>query len=144
MNSQLPLESRFRVIAIAFAFGQLLAGPTASLVFAQQPAVQWWKGYSGVDADGADVLGYWNFDGVEGTFTHITIPFDFAASDRIGVWEIQAKELASGKEAAGYVRLIARRGSEKIGTGTSQLLESLGKLASPLGASPIFSLPRSE
>ena len=40
--------------------------------------------------------------------------------------------------------VCSRRGCEKIGTGTSQLLESLGKLARPLGASPIFSQPWSE
>ena len=36
-----------------------------------------------------------------------------------------------------------RRGCEKIGTGTSQLLEILAKHRRPCGASPIFSPPRS-
>ncbi|WP_417737218.1 LamG domain-containing protein [Rosistilla oblonga] len=35
----------------------------------------------------------------------LTIRFDFAANDRLGVWEVQAKELASGKSATAYVRL---------------------------------------
>lgn len=37
----------------------------------------------------------------------LTVPFDFATNDREGVWEIRAKELASGKSAAAYVRLLA-------------------------------------
>ncbi len=37
----------------------------------------------------------------------LVIPFDFASNDRIGVWEIRAKELATGKSAFAYVRLKA-------------------------------------
>ena len=37
----------------------------------------------------------------------LTIPFDFATNDRMGVWEIRAKELATGKSAFAYVRLKA-------------------------------------
>jgi len=37
----------------------------------------------------------------------LTVPFDFATNDRVGVWEIRAKELASGKSARAYVRLLA-------------------------------------
>ncbi len=37
----------------------------------------------------------------------LTVPFDFAVNDRPGVWEIRAKELASGKSAFAYVRLKA-------------------------------------
>lgn len=37
----------------------------------------------------------------------LAIPVDFAPNDRTGVWEIHAKELASGGEEAGYVRLSA-------------------------------------
>lgn len=37
----------------------------------------------------------------------LTVPFDFAANDREGVWEIRAKELASGQAARAYVRLLA-------------------------------------
>ncbi|MEQ9409916.1 MAG: hypothetical protein RIK87_19425, partial [Fuerstiella sp.] len=33
------------------------------------------------------------------------IEFDFASNDRLGVWQIQATELASGKTATSYVRL---------------------------------------
>ena len=35
----------------------------------------------------------------------LRIPFDFATNDRTGVWEIRAKELATGKSALAYVRL---------------------------------------
>ena len=37
----------------------------------------------------------------------LVIPFDFASNDRIGVWEIRAKELATGKSSFAYVRLKA-------------------------------------
>ncbi len=52
-------------------------------------------------------------EGVESEFTgyyaatdgQLAIEYDFAANDRIGVWEIQVRELASGQSAAAYVRL---------------------------------------
>lgn len=52
-------------------------------------------------------------EGIESEFTgyygavagQLTIPIDFARNDRLGVWEIRATELASGKATAGYVRL---------------------------------------
>ena len=44
------------------------------------------------------------------TSGQLTIPFDFAANDRVGVWEIRATELASGKSVRAYVRLVDRRG----------------------------------
>lgn len=37
----------------------------------------------------------------------LTIPFDFASNDRIGVWEIRAQELASRRSTSAYVRLQA-------------------------------------
>jgi hypothetical protein len=37
----------------------------------------------------------------------LTIQFDFADNDRIGMWEVRVKELASGKSASAYVRLHA-------------------------------------
>ncbi|MFG0261555.1 MAG: hypothetical protein ACF788_04115, partial [Novipirellula sp. JB048] len=57
-----------------------------------------------VDPEGmqAEMSGYYGAVGGE-----LTIPFDFAANDRTGVWEIHATELASGREAAGYLRLNA-------------------------------------
>ncbi|MCB9940704.1 MAG: hypothetical protein H6823_20900 [Planctomycetaceae bacterium] len=51
----------------------------------------------------AEMTGYYGAAG-----GRLTIPFDFAPNDRTGVWEIRAKELASGREAAGYVRLNAK------------------------------------
>ncbi len=45
--------------------------------------------------------------------------------------------------AIGLSARLARRGCEKSGTGTSQLREILAKQRHPLGASPIFSQPRS-
>ncbi len=59
-----------------------------------------------VDPEGmeAEKTGYYGAVGGK-----LSIPFDFATNDRPGVWEIQAKELASGREAAGYLRLTARQ-----------------------------------
>jgi hypothetical protein len=37
----------------------------------------------------------------------LTIRFDFAANDRVGMWEVRVKELARGKSASAYVRLHA-------------------------------------
>jgi len=35
----------------------------ASIVAEQDRAVPWWSGYSGKEANGPDVLGFWRFDG---------------------------------------------------------------------------------
>lgn len=55
-----------------------------------------------VDPEGveAELSGYYGAAAGE-----LAIPIDFAPNDQLGVWEIQAQELASGKSAAGYVRL---------------------------------------
>ena len=58
-----------------------------------------------VDLEGvaAEFTGYYG-----ATDGSLIIRFDFAPNDRIGVWEIQANELASGKSSSGYVRLAVR------------------------------------
>ncbi len=35
----------------------------------------------------------------------LTIPFDFATNDRVGMWQVRVKELASGKSDSAYLRL---------------------------------------
>ncbi|WP_166831659.1 LamG-like jellyroll fold domain-containing protein [Thalassoroseus pseudoceratinae] len=60
-------------------------------------------------------------EGVESEFTgyhaatngQLAIDFDFAVNDRVGVWEIRAKELASGRSAAAYVQLEAESDEPK-------------------------------
>ena len=37
----------------------------------------------------------------------LTIRCDFAANDRVGMWEVRAKELARGSSTTAYVRLQA-------------------------------------
>ena len=37
----------------------------------------------------------------------LTVHFDFAANDRVGMWEVRVRELASGKSATAFVRLHA-------------------------------------
>lgn len=61
-------------------------------------------------------------EGVESEFTgyyaatdgQLAIEFSFATNDRIGVWKIQVKELASGQSTAAYVRLNALSGNSEI------------------------------
>ncbi|MBI2481641.1 MAG: LamG domain-containing protein [Planctomycetia bacterium] len=69
MNQQRLLGLRIRVIATAIVFSGTLAALTVSSARGQQAAVQWWKGYSGAAAEGDEVLGFWNFDGDEDSFT---------------------------------------------------------------------------
>ena len=52
-------------------------------------------------------------EGVAGEFSgyygaaagRLTVPIDFAPNDRLGVWQIHVRELASGREATAYVTL---------------------------------------
>ncbi len=41
------------------------------------------------------------------TAGRLTIHFDFAANDRLGMWQLRVKELATGKSASAYIRLHA-------------------------------------
>ncbi len=69
MNQQRRLRFKVRVIATAILLSCVHANFIASPACAQQAAVQWWKSYSGADANGDAVLGFWNFDGDEAGFT---------------------------------------------------------------------------
>lgn len=55
-----------------------------------------------VDPEGrrAEFSGYYGAAG-----GRLEIHFDFAANDRPGVWQIRARERASGKSASAYVRV---------------------------------------
>ena len=64
MDLQRSLRSGSRFIAVSLAIAMLGGSP----VFGQAAAVQWWKSYAGGDANGDDVLGFWNFDGDENSF----------------------------------------------------------------------------
>lgn len=50
----------------------LIASSSGTVLHAQEPtvttAVRWWKEYSGENASGPDVLGFWKFDGDEASF----------------------------------------------------------------------------
>jgi len=74
------LRNAIHYAAGAIFFSLLLATSSHSRVFAQQAAVQWWKGYGGADASGDDVLGFWNFDGDENGFTSDTSSHHHAAT----------------------------------------------------------------
>ncbi len=61
------------IFQVCRVFGLLLLGLACfgggvSTLHAQTEAVQWWKEYSGPEANGPTVLGYWNFDGGETEF----------------------------------------------------------------------------
>jgi hypothetical protein len=57
-----------------------------------------------VDPEGRTAEFSGSYAAVDG---QLTIRFDFAANDRVGMWEVRVKELASGKSASAYLRLHA-------------------------------------
>jgi hypothetical protein len=55
-----------------------------------------------IDPDGRTAEFSGSYAAKEG---QLTIQFDFAPNDRLGVWEIRVKELATGRPASAYMRL---------------------------------------
>ncbi|MFG0261192.1 MAG: hypothetical protein ACF788_02235, partial [Novipirellula sp. JB048] len=54
---------RTRLTAAAVILSSVLLACATSNALGQSTATRWWEAYQGDDADGDEVLGFWNFDG---------------------------------------------------------------------------------
>ncbi|WP_417851234.1 LamG-like jellyroll fold domain-containing protein [Thalassoglobus sp.] len=94
--------SRLASASKLFLLTTLLCGGLTARVDAQTDAVQWWKEYTGSEANGPAVLGYWKFDGGQAGFLKDSSSHDHQATLR------GAKLNASGRfggcleSSAGY------------------------------------------
>lgn len=89
------------VVATIIAFLYLVAFNCPQII-AQQSAVQWWKPYSGTDANGPDVLGYWNFDEGGDAFVGDSSSHAHIATVRGAKWNAAGRFGGCLESSAGY------------------------------------------
>ena len=75
---------------------------TSSIVAGQDRAVSWWSGYSGKEASGPDVLGFWRFDGEGEVFTKDESSQKHKATLRGAKWHAEGRFGACLESAVGY------------------------------------------